>query len=223
MITPRGAWSSVPYFTKYISSLVLGIGILVYLNHSEYRLEACLPALRIYSLLAIVLQVGLLFLKKAANEESIGISSSRKAKNKSYKVSDVFLIFLLSLCCVCGVHIVAVLYGAYIVENFEATLTFSIVVASLALVRPLICLGPRALQILLERLNWEEDLDLQTIAIFVGAWLGALPIPLDWDRPWQAWPLTCCIGAIFGELATSGYFLIKSFIIDPIKWKNKSK
>ena len=27
-----------------------------------------------------------------------------------------------------------------------------------------------------------------------GAWLGAFPIPLDWDRPWQTWPLTCTLG-----------------------------
>lgn len=32
----------------------------------------------------------------------------------------------------------------------------------------------------------------------VGAWAGAWPIPLDWDRPWQAWPITCVLGAVFG-------------------------
>ena len=31
-----------------------------------------------------------------------------------------------------------------------------------------------------------------------GAWLGAVPIPLDWDRRWQAWPLTCVYGALVG-------------------------
>ncbi|RAL14334.1 PIG-F family protein [Aspergillus homomorphus CBS 101889] len=32
----------------------------------------------------------------------------------------------------------------------------------------------------------------------VGAWLGAVPIPLDWDRPWQAWPITILTGAYLG-------------------------
>ena len=32
----------------------------------------------------------------------------------------------------------------------------------------------------------------------LGSWLGAFPIPLDWDRPWQAWPLTCVIGCYSG-------------------------
>jgi len=24
-----------------------------------------------------------------------------------------------------------------------------------------------------------------SVCSIVGAWLGAVPIPLDWDRPWQ--------------------------------------
>ncbi|KAE8164795.1 GPI biosynthesis protein family Pig-F-domain-containing protein [Aspergillus tamarii] len=32
----------------------------------------------------------------------------------------------------------------------------------------------------------------------VGAWFGAVPIPLDWDRPWQAFPITIVIGAYIG-------------------------
>ncbi|PYI31445.1 hypothetical protein BP00DRAFT_446454 [Aspergillus indologenus CBS 114.80] len=32
----------------------------------------------------------------------------------------------------------------------------------------------------------------------VGAWLGAVPIPLDWDRPWQAFPITILAGAYLG-------------------------
>ncbi|KAH1788255.1 Glycosylphosphatidylinositol (GPI) anchor assembly protein [Aspergillus fumigatus] len=30
------------------------------------------------------------------------------------------------------------------------------------------------------------------------AWFGAVPIPLDWDRPWQAFPITILTGAYFG-------------------------
>ncbi|KAL4894446.1 GPI biosynthesis protein Pig-F [Aspergillus ambiguus] len=33
----------------------------------------------------------------------------------------------------------------------------------------------------------------------VGAWLGAVPIPLDWDRPWQAYPITILTGAYIGH------------------------
>jgi phosphatidylinositol glycan class F len=36
-------------------------------------------------------------------------------------------------------------------------------------------------------------------AVF-GAWVGAFPIPLDWDRPWQRWPVSCAAGAMVGAL-----------------------
>ncbi|KAK6597731.1 gpi-anchor biosynthesis protein (pig-f) [Botrytis cinerea] len=32
----------------------------------------------------------------------------------------------------------------------------------------------------------------------LGAWLGAVPIPLDWDREWQKWPVTVVTGAFGG-------------------------
>ncbi|OJJ33704.1 hypothetical protein ASPWEDRAFT_741657 [Aspergillus wentii DTO 134E9] len=32
-----------------------------------------------------------------------------------------------------------------------------------------------------------------------GAWFGAVPIPLDWDRPWQAFPITIITGAYIGH------------------------
>jgi phosphatidylinositol glycan class F len=29
----------------------------------------------------------------------------------------------------------------------------------------------------------------------VGAWVGAFAIPLDWDRPWQPWPISSAYAA----------------------------
>lgn len=39
-----------------------------------------------------------------------------------------------------------------------------------------------------------------TPGALVGAWVGAFPIPLDWDRPWQAWPITCAVGGTAGHM-----------------------
>ena len=41
----------------------------------------------------------------------------------------------------------------------------------------------------------KQVLYLQAAGATFGAWLGAFLIPLDWDRPWQVWPLTCVIGS----------------------------
>ncbi|KAH7148513.1 GPI biosynthesis protein family Pig-F-domain-containing protein [Dactylonectria macrodidyma] len=37
----------------------------------------------------------------------------------------------------------------------------------------------------------------------IGAWLGAVPIPLDWDREWQKWPVTIVVGAYLGYISGS--------------------
>ncbi|KAG8721774.1 hypothetical protein FRC08_010406 [Ceratobasidium sp. 394] len=42
------------------------------------------------------------------------------------------------------------------------------------------------------------------VGAIVGCWLGALPMPLDWDRPWQAWPLTSAYMAIIGHVIGAG-------------------
>ncbi|CAM6024009.1 unnamed protein product [Sphagnum balticum] len=34
----------------------------------------------------------------------------------------------------------------------------------------------------------------------LGAWVGAWPMPLDWERPWQEWPVCCTYGVGGGYL-----------------------
>ncbi|GAV71457.1 PIG-F domain-containing protein [Cephalotus follicularis] len=46
----------------------------------------------------------------------------------------------------------------------------------------------------------------------IGAWLGAWPMPLDWERPWQEWPICVSYGAmagyLVGMLASMGFVLV---------------
>ncbi|PON98472.1 GPI biosynthesis protein Pig-F [Trema orientale] len=37
----------------------------------------------------------------------------------------------------------------------------------------------------------------------LGAWFGAWPMPLDWERPWQEWPICVSYGAIAGYLVAA--------------------
>ncbi len=46
----------------------------------------------------------------------------------------------------------------------------------------------------LEQVVWWSS-----VCTVAGVWLGAVPIPLDWDRPWQVWPIPCSIGALLGH------------------------
>ncbi|KZV57911.1 hypothetical protein F511_12517 [Dorcoceras hygrometricum] len=45
----------------------------------------------------------------------------------------------------------------------------------------------------------------------IGAWFGAWPMPLDWERPWQDWPICVTYGAISGYLI--GMMLSSGFAI----------
>uniref|UniRef100_A0AAZ3QME0 Phosphatidylinositol-glycan biosynthesis class F protein n=1 Tax=Oncorhynchus tshawytscha TaxID=74940 RepID=A0AAZ3QME0_ONCTS len=47
---------------------------------------------------------------------------------------------------------------------------------------------------------WDTSLQMVVGCSVVGAWLGAFPIPLDWDRPWQVWPVSCSLGGVIGYL-----------------------
>lgn len=47
-------------------------------------------------------------------------------------------------------------------------------------------------------------------ATILGTWLGATVIPLDWDRPWQVWPIPCVIGALLGYLIAHFITLVRT-------------
>nr|CAB3502144.1 unnamed protein product [Digitaria exilis] len=42
----------------------------------------------------------------------------------------------------------------------------------------------------------------------LGAWLGAWPMPLDWERPWQEWPICVTYGAVAGYLVGMAVSLV---------------
>uniref|UniRef100_A0A0R3X676 Methyltranfer_dom domain-containing protein n=1 Tax=Hydatigena taeniaeformis TaxID=6205 RepID=A0A0R3X676_HYDTA len=46
----------------------------------------------------------------------------------------------------------------------------------------------------------------------VGTWSSAFFLVLDWDRPWQAWPIPCVAGSLFGF--TVGFI---AFLLSPFK------
>lgn len=50
-----------------------------------------------------------------------------------------------------------------------------------------------------ERAKW--FVGLPALTTIIGAWAGAIVIPLDWNRPWQKWPVPCTYGAL------AGYFI----------------
>lgn len=125
-------------------------------------------------------------------------------------------------------YAVSVLMGAPLLTDFTRTLLFSIVVVAVGFT-PLIIRHRGNAKAIYDALMqsealagtaksreefWMRNLAWGTIA---GAWLGAIPIPLDWDRWWQRWPITCLVSALIG----AGLSVIVSQLWLRVRWQRQ--
>ncbi|BGP30572.1 Glycosylphosphatidylinositol (GPI) anchor assembly protein [Rhodotorula toruloides] len=107
-----------------------------------------------------------------------------------------------------------VLLGAPLTSNVTHTFLLALLLAVLAVLPLSVALPPVATTNgrfawlrLVSSLSPNDNLELVLLApavgTLVGAWTGAFPIPLDWDRPWQKWPVTPIVGALVGHAVGS--------------------
>ena len=50
----------------------------------------------------------------------------------------------------------------------------------------------------------EAVVSLPSYGSLFGAWLGCCTHPLDWEMPWQPWPIAAGLGACYGAAVGSG-------------------
>ncbi|KAI1335427.1 GPI biosynthesis protein family Pig-F [Xylariaceae sp. FL0016] len=108
--------------------------------------------------------------------------------------------FVLSLASAIPLHVMLVLFGAPFLTHLPHTFLVSLHLSLLGLF-PLFYTrgvgGQAWLEILSARAPFDEAFG-GLVGACVGAWLGAVPIPLDWDREWQKWPVTILAGVYAG-------------------------
>lgn len=102
-------------------------------------------------------------------------------------------------------HFAAVVFGAPLFSNFYGTFLWAALMSALTFLPVGIVTDTNSPEwifqdtIASERAKW--FVGLPALTTIIGAWAGAIVIPLDWNRPWQKWPVPCTYGAL------AGYFI----------------
>ncbi|KFX92263.1 hypothetical protein V490_05493 [Pseudogymnoascus sp. VKM F-3557] len=113
----------------------------------------------------------------------------------AYRLAIALVLTILSTV---PVFIATILLGAPLTTHLPHTTLLTLHIAFLALF-PLFYARPLSSRHWLEIISLTAPLDEvfgAAAGTLAGAWIGAIPIPLDWDRPWQAWPITVAVGAM---------------------------
>ncbi|RWA05698.1 hypothetical protein EKO27_g9407 [Xylaria grammica] len=107
---------------------------------------------------------------------------------------------VLSIVSAGALHVLLVLFGAPFLTHVPHTFFCSFHLSLLGLYPLFYTRGVSGrdwLEILSARAPFDEGFG-GLVGASVGAWLGAVPIPLDWDREWQKWPVTILCGVYAG-------------------------
>lgn len=112
--------------------------------------------------------------------------------------------------------IISVLYGAEIFTKHEETFMFSSLLSVLTIFPACINLGSHSILNFLSGNKPHDKLEMliyQNLYFTIfGAWLGAFVIPLDWDRPWQEWPIPCTLGSMVGFMLSHVVMMLQIVI-----------
>ncbi|KAG9410193.1 hypothetical protein AC1031_018222 [Aphanomyces cochlioides] len=114
-----------------------------------------------------------------------------------------------------AIHVVIIFFGAPLFQLWWETLLLAALVSILSIPALIMHLPMSFSQVIYLLLNarYRSLRDVQAawtcIGTLVGAYLGTIFIPLDWDRPWQKWPLPCIYSAVYGHIGG----ILLSFVI----------
>ncbi|CAH8600116.1 unnamed protein product [Schistosoma curassoni] len=115
----------------------------------------------------------------------------------------------------CIYFIVCILLGAPIFEQWKETGLMSLVLTICTNI-PFLMFFEGNLDnlrsVLAPSLPEEKFVAFIGYGCVIGAWLSAGFLVLDWDRPWQAWPIPCIIGAVLGTFTGWVIFKLISYL-----------
>ena len=143
------------------------------------------------------------------------LTTFKKIKQLSRSIAFLILgIFIFALICI--------LFGAPYLNQRNETVTLAVVLATLSIMPFTLYVGPKGTMLYLFFENYELSTKLQcgylqvmhynAVGALVGAWVASVVVPLDWDRPWQAYPIPNVCGAIIGSAFGALYSMVATII-----------
>lgn len=147
------------------------------------------------------------------SDKTDGLAKWQKS-NKS-AVGEVLKAILFITCVLFSFFVSIILFGAPALESHEDTLMLSALMTLLTIF-PMICHSwvEASMQLLFGVKGYSKNsifemLVNNAVLTLCGAWLGAVVIPLDWNRPWQQWPIPCYLGALGGYLLSNALTVLQ--------------
>ncbi|CAF4959125.1 unnamed protein product [Pieris macdunnoughi] len=204
-------------------------------NHLELRrvtISSLLTCIYLPSIISVISYKGILYSVGSGSSfyilvlifiaeliKSFYLSSNNEIQSKKNKakirVSDILKAFGFLLGVTFCFFLGIILFGAPVLDKHEETLMLSSLLTLLS-VFPLVAhTGVElAMQLLFGVKHFSKDTIIamlvnNALLCVCGAWIGAVVIPLDWNTPWQQWPIPCYLGAIGGYLLSNVMTVLK--------------
>lgn len=204
------------------------IGWLYFMDQFRFLGKSTFFSVLVFILIAETLKFSIANRYLAKREQGLGERHKKIPPNKNRFRDLTRGGFALSSGLV-GYFVFSILFGAGLFDEHEETFMLSALLTCLTVWPALMHFGSHgAFGMLLGVKPTSGDytplaeLLLGSVQLCVaGAWLGAFVIPLDWDRPWQAWPIPCSTGALLGHAAAHFLGLV-SFVPRVMKFMTTS-
>lgn len=159
---------------------------------------------------------GIEFLKKAVIKAYKDDHKDYKPLTKSHnrnKLREIFKCIFLTILMTVLYFVTATLFGASLITKYEETLMLSLELALFTVFASCLHVGVDTTKSLLFGADPKDDvskmIQFSIQCTIFGAWIGAVVIPLDWNRPWQQWPIPCWLGALAGYVLAHVLSLVK--------------
>lgn len=192
--------SNIPLLTLPIHNALFIVGLFLYGLPKDPR-----GILRKNLVTYIVVQLSYGYL--------VTIACSNKKKKDRQEDNRALLIaasMAISLLLSLPVFIALVLFGAPLIEYLEETYLLGLYLSLLA-IYPLLIQFKCNYETLVHffgnenalRVVSQNHVAMSSVGYAVGTWIGVIPLPLDWDRDWQRWPITLLTGGMVGSFLGS--------------------